>query len=150
VIVTVSYAETAVASIRGAIGVGSFVARAIVVAVVMAIAVPLCVGISNLVKHLVASLADAALPAAHSGKEGAARRALMITLQFALILLLGFPLLAVTQPFLGGAEGALVMACLTIIFVIAVFRRVENLQGEVRAGTQLLVATLSVKPSKDD
>jgi len=65
-----------------------------------------------------------------------------ITLQLAVLLLTGLPLLVVTQPFLRGAHGALVLVFGLLVAGIAVFRHAKRFQGEVRAGTQLIAAAL--------
>lgn len=150
------YADAAVQRIEHTLSVSSPIARGLAAAGVIALATPLCIGISSLVRHLVSSLADAALPAADGGKHElgrAARRALVITLQLAIVLLVGLPLLAVTQPFISGPGAALLLAFTLAMFGVMVLRRVASLQGEVRAGTQLIVATLasgSVVPGPDE
>ena len=150
------YADAAVQRIERVLSVSNPIARGLAAGGVIALAAPLCIGISSLVRHLVTSLADAALPEAESGKHElgrAARRALVITLQLAVVLLVGLPLLAVTQPFISGPGAAVLLAFTLVMFGVLVLRRVASLQGEVRAGTQLIVATLasgSVVPSGPD
>jgi monovalent cation:H+ antiporter-2, CPA2 family len=150
------YADAAVLSIERKLSVSSPIARGLAAGAVIALAAPLCVGISSVVRHLVTSLAEAALPAAESGKHElgrAARSALVITLQLAIVLLVGLPLLAVTQPFISGPGAAVLLMMTLAMFGVLVLRRVASLQGEVRAGTQLIVATLasgSVAPSSLD
>jgi CPA2 family monovalent cation:H+ antiporter-2 len=150
------YADAAVQRIEQLLSVSSAIARGVAAAAVIALAAPLCIGISSVVRHLVSSLAEAALPAADGGKHElgrAARGALVITLQLAIVLLVGLPLLAVTQPFISGPGAALLLVFTLAMFAVLVLRRVTSLQGEVRAGTQLIVATLasgSIVPDNPD
>ncbi|MEY4576988.1 MAG: putative transporter, partial [Pseudomonadota bacterium] len=121
------------------------VARGIVAALVIIVAAPLCVGILNVVRHLALELSEAALPEPVGQRPelaASARRTLSITLQLAVLLLTGLPLLAVTQPFLRGTPGALVLAAALAIASIGVFRRARSFHGQVRAGTQLIAAAL--------
>ena len=95
------------------------------------------------------TLAEAALPAAGEGKvdlAAAPRRALVVTLQLAVVLLVGLPLLALTQPFLPGRRRPL-LALLLVVLGIAFWRSAANLQGHVRAGAQVIVEAL-VGPSE--
>ncbi|MET0388155.1 MAG: cation:proton antiporter [Polyangiales bacterium] len=145
VIGTALYAEEAAHVIKGALNTSDNLTRIIVVVLVIAAAAPLLIGIVNVVRHLALELSETALPASQGARpelSAAARRALSISLQLAVLLLTGLPLVAVTQPFLHGLQGAMVFAGVLVIGAIAVFRRARNLHGEVRAGTQLIVAAL--------
>ncbi|HET8933200.1 MAG TPA: cation:proton antiporter [Polyangiales bacterium] len=132
------------AMIEQALGLSPERARMLVIGMVIAAALPLCFGMVNVVRHLAANLTDAALPRmTHRPELGAAgRRALKITLVIAVLVLTGVPLLAVTQPFLSGAAGAALLAVAIGAFVLALLKQTQNLEGEVRAGSQLLVAAL--------
>ena len=83
-------------------------------------------------------------PGASAGVDLAAapRRALEVTLQLAGVLVVGAPILAVTQPFLRGIETAAPMALLVLLLGIAFWRSATNLQGHVRAGVQVIVESL--------
>ena len=59
------------------------------------------------------------------------------------------PLLALTQPFLPGVQGAVVLALAIALLGVAFWRSATNLQGHVRAGAQVVLeklATLSQRP----
>ena len=73
----------------------------------------------------------------------APRRALVVTLQLASVLLVGAPILAVTQPFLRGLETAAGLTVLMAVLGIAFWRSTTNLQGHVRAGAQAIVERLA-------
>jgi len=88
---------------------------------------------------------QAALPAAATGDVDLARtprRALIVTLQLAIVLLMGLPLLAITQPFLGGFYAPLLFGLLLLGLGIGFWRGATELHGHVRAGAQAIVETL--------
>jgi CPA2 family monovalent cation:H+ antiporter-2 len=72
----------------------------------------------------------------------APRRALEVTMQVAGVLVIGAPILAVTQPFLRGVATAPPLIVLAALLGIAFWRSATNLQGHVRAGVQVIVEAL--------
>jgi CPA2 family monovalent cation:H+ antiporter-2 len=127
------------------IGFSATVARIAIIALGVALAVPLSAGVVRLTRRLGLTLAAAALPAAAAGKvdlAAAPRQALVVTLQLAIVLLIGLPLLAVTQPFLGGFYGPILLAMLIVAFGIAFGRGAADLHGHVRAGAQTIVEAI--------
>jgi len=157
VIGAAEYARAAAHTIVESLGTSETVARYLVLTLIIAVSTPLCIGILNVVRHLATELAETALPepspasASNDRSElgTAARRTLGITLQLAALLLTGLPLVAVTQPFLSGTQGALLLALGIAVCVFAVYRRARNFQGEVRAGTQLIAAALQQSPEAE-
>jgi CPA2 family monovalent cation:H+ antiporter-2 len=112
------------------------------------LAVPFCVGIVQLSQRLGRALAERALPAKANGKvdlAAAPRRALVVTLQLATVLIVGVPLLAITQPFLPGFQGAGVLLILFAVLGVGFWRSATNLQGHVRAGAQVIVEALAAQ-----
>ena len=90
-------------------------------------------------------LARLALPAEkHKRVDFAAapRRMLVVTFQLAGVLLVGMPLLAFTQPFLPGVQGAVLLALLVVVLGAAFWRSATNLQGHVRAGAEVILEAL--------
>ena len=149
VIGTALYAASAAGAVEHAMGVSNSMARAMVIALVIAAAMPLCIGIISVVRHLAFELVTAALPDSNDEHLGtAARRALTITLQLAVLVLTGLPLVAVTQPFLRGPQAAVLLGVGVFAFGVLVLQRARNLQGEVRAGTQLIADALK-RPHAD-
>jgi CPA2 family monovalent cation:H+ antiporter-2 len=144
IIGTALYTKQLASMVEQALSMEPSQARVLVIAIVIAAALPLCIGIINLVRHLATALAEAAMPRSAERPElgSAGRRALAIALELAVLVLTGLPLLAVTQPFLQGWLGALLLALAVAAFAIALLRQTRSLEGEVRAGTQLLVAAL--------
>ncbi|HJT24166.1 MAG TPA: TrkA C-terminal domain-containing protein, partial [bacterium] len=73
----------------------------------------------------------------------APRRVLTLSLQLGIILVLGFPLLALTQPFLPFGYGPLVFALLLAVLGLVFWRSAVDLEGHVRAGAQMVAEALS-------
>jgi CPA2 family monovalent cation:H+ antiporter-2 len=73
----------------------------------------------------------------------APRRALVVTLQLAAVLLVGVPLAAVTQPFLPAGAPLVAIGIMLAVLGISFWRSAANLQGHVRAGAQVIVEALA-------
>lgn len=120
-------------------------ARIVVVAGVFAIAIPLGVGLVRISRTLGRAIADGALPIAQAGSvdfASAPRRALVLTIEVAIVLLIGLPVLAVTQPLVGGFYGPVLLVLILLGLGIAFWRGSVNLQGHVQAGSLAIVAAL--------
>ncbi len=138
----------AVVPLEERLGISETLARALIVGAALALAVPFCVGIISLARQLGVALAEQALPASPNGKvdlAAAPRRALVVTLQLGCVLIVGVPMVAVTQPFLPGFQGALLLAALLAALGLGFWRSATNLQGHVRAGAQAIVEALSAQ-----
>jgi CPA2 family monovalent cation:H+ antiporter-2 len=141
-------ADRAAGFLAGRAGLQPAVARVLVPAAAATLAVPFCVGIFRVAGRLGFALAEAALPGAPEGRAdlaAAPRKALVVTLQLAILLLVGTPLVALTQPFLPGAQGAFALAGITVLLGVALWRSAANLQGHVRAGAQIIVEALTAQ-----
>ena len=124
------------------------VARAALVLGAVGVAAPFGVGVIRVGRRLGVTVARQALPArAGRGVDLAAapRRALVVTLQVASVMLVGAPLLALTQPFLPGVWGAALLAAVLVALGLTFWRSATNLQGHVRAGAQVIVAALAAQ-----
>jgi CPA2 family monovalent cation:H+ antiporter-2 len=140
------YAGPAAEILRDRLGASDLVARALVLAAVAALVVPLLVGVFSISARVAALLADATFPrvgAANFDRAVAPRRALVLTLQAAMVLLVGLPLLALTQPFLSGAQGPVVLALVLASLGIAFWRNASELQGHVKAGAEVILEALA-------
>ena len=73
----------------------------------------------------------------------APRRLLVVTLQLAIVLVIGVPLIAITQPFVPPFRGAAVLVLVLSILAIAFWRGATNFQGHTRAAAQALAEALS-------
>jgi CPA2 family monovalent cation:H+ antiporter-2 len=109
------------------------------------LAVPFCVGILRCTAALAHTLGTAALPetTARADFADAPRRALVITLQIAILLFIGIPLVALTQPFLPPFPGPIVMTVIILLLAVALWRSATNLQEHARAGAQAIVEVLA-------
>src|SRR5207244_285849 len=93
---------------QGAAGFGPGLTRFALVAAALALLLPFILGALRLARALGVALAAEALPS--PGPQGgldlaaAPRRALLVTLQIAILLVAGVPVVAVTQPFIPGVE----------------------------------------------
>jgi CPA2 family monovalent cation:H+ antiporter-2 len=120
-------------------------AKIMVVAAAIALAAPLLAGVARLARKLGLVLALRALPAAEGSAHDLAttpRRALLVTIQFGIVLLIGIPLLAVTQPFLGGVYAPLLFLALLLALGVSLWRGASELHGHVRAGAQAILEVL--------
>jgi CPA2 family monovalent cation:H+ antiporter-2 len=118
----------------------------IVLAGAVIIATPLLFGLTRSSRMLGFVLAMRALPAAGRRKTdfaAAPRRALVTMLQLGTLLLVGAPIIAVTQPFIPRFPGFTLLAILTVVLGIAFWRSALNLQEHARAGAEVIVAALT-------
>ncbi len=131
--------------LENALGLEAQLARTALLLGAALISVPFCVGIFELARRLGLLLAERALPAGRVDFAAAPRRALVVTLQLACVLLVGAPMVAITQPFLPGLQGALVLLLLVIALAVGFWRSATNLEGHVRAGAQAIMEVLSAQ-----
>jgi len=112
---------------------------------------PFVIGIVRLVGALGATLAAQALPQAGGGIDLAAapRRAFVVSLQLAAAIVLGLPVVAVTQLFLPKYVAPLTFAAVLAALAVRLWKSAEQLQGHVRAGAQVLVEALANQARPD-
>ena len=133
-------------------------ARAIVLTVAAVVGLPLLIGLTRTARRLGLELAHKSLPEAAKGKvdfAAAPRRALVLTLQLAILAAIGVPLVAVTLPFLPSYRFALLPLALVAIPAIAFWRSTMNLQGHAKAGAEVIAMKLGAQmagnvEAKDD
>lgn len=137
--------------LTGSLKLNAQVANILYFAATFAIGFPFALGILRVSKHLGMVLAEAALPASEKNRTDLAlapRKMLIVTLQLAVVLIVGLPLLALTQPFLpnfGGIGFGVLILALAILF----WRSAANLHGHVRAGAQVVVEALAAQTRKN-
>jgi CPA2 family monovalent cation:H+ antiporter-2 len=127
--------------------------RFMVVLITGLITVPLIYGLITSAKALGNHLARRAFADAQKGKvdpADAPRRALVILVQLAVVLAVGIPVVAITQPFLPPNQGAFVLALLTLLLLAALWRNAANLQGHARAGAQIIASALAHQMASTD
>ncbi len=124
-------------------------ARLSLIALLGVLMAPFAVGIFRVARRLGRTLAESALPKTEDGQAdlaAAPRKALVAGLQLAVVFVVGSPLLALTQPFLPGFSGAAaltVLLLLTLLLFVAFWRGANNLQGHVRAGSEMIIEALA-------
>jgi CPA2 family monovalent cation:H+ antiporter-2 len=133
------------------LGVAPGTARILVMGIAIVLGLPLFAGVVRVAQRLGLNIAETALPTALDGNIDLAatpRRALVVTLQLALVLLTGLPLLAITQPMLGGVYAPIVFGLLLVVLGISFWRGATDLQGHVSAGAQAIVEVLIAQAHK--
>ena len=133
------------AFIHQRVGLDEGVARVVVLVAAAALAIPLGTGVVRVSRRLGLAIAEAALPSVKPGAldlAAAPRRVLVVTLQLGMVLITGLPLLAVTQPLLGGVYAPIAFAALVLALGVGFWRSAANLQGHVQAGAQTIVEAL--------
>jgi CPA2 family monovalent cation:H+ antiporter-2 len=118
-----------------------------------ALALPFGFGLILAIRRLARVLAEAAVPPVAAGKvdQGRApRRVLVLTLEIALVIATGLPLVAVTLPFLPpfGAPG--IIGVLLLILGLSFWRTATDLDSHARAGAELVAHMLARQGAKAD
>jgi CPA2 family monovalent cation:H+ antiporter-2 len=80
----------------------------------------------------------------------APRRAFVVTLQLGIVLLAGLPLLAVLQPFIDPLRGAVALLCALVLLGVAFWRSAANLDGHIRAVSEVIVEILTRQGRGDE
>jgi CPA2 family monovalent cation:H+ antiporter-2 len=127
-------------------GVPDEVALVLVVAAGALLAAPFALGLMRAVRRLGQTLAVAVLPAVEAGRldlAAAPRRAFVVTLQVVMALLVGLPLVLVTQPFLPGFIGIGLLAGVLALLGLSFWRSACDLDEHVKAGAQLVAEALA-------
>jgi CPA2 family monovalent cation:H+ antiporter-2 len=107
---------------------------------------PFVIGVVHAAGGLGALIAARALPPVPAGELDLAlapRRALVVAIQAALLLAVGVPLMALTQPFIPIGYGAAGLAVVLALVGIAFWRSARDLQAHVRAGAEMIVEVLA-------
>jgi CPA2 family monovalent cation:H+ antiporter-2 len=123
----------------------------IVVAAAAIVSAPFWIGLVRMARYLGFELAALAFPDAGSNSTGqkqldlaaAPRRLLVVTLQLAIVLVIGIPLIAITQPFLPPFRGAAVLLLVLLLLALAFWRGATNFQGHTRAAAEALAEALA-------
>jgi CPA2 family monovalent cation:H+ antiporter-2 len=127
------------------LGLPRVAALLVIVAGATVLAMPFALGVLRGARKLGMLLATSALPAQEPGKvdlAAAPRKAFVLTLQLSIILLIGIPILAVTQPFLPLFYGLPILLVVVIALGFGLWRSTANLEGHVRAGAEVVLELL--------
>ncbi len=110
------------------------------------VALPFLVGLLRSTHALGIAIGSAALPQPPDQRvdlADAPRRALAVALQLTLLLLIGAPLVAITQPFISPYLGAAALLLVLTGLGVSLWRRATNLQAHAKAAAQLIVEVLA-------
>ncbi len=136
--------------IAGVLGLGAGLSRWILLALAVLLAAPFLVGLVRNGRRLGLALASTALPEVAAGRPdlaAAPRRALLAIVQLGATMIVLLPIIAVTQPFLGGVPGAAALVAVVLVLGVGFWRQAADLQGHVRAGAQVIVEALAKQGS---
>jgi monovalent cation:H+ antiporter-2, CPA2 family len=124
----------------------ALVVRILVAGLGFLLCIPFILGIFRGAKTMGGLIASAAIPKSPQGQVDlglAPRRVLTLALQLGIVFALGFPLLALTQPFLSFGFGPLLFGALLMVLGIIFWRSAVDLEGHMRAGAQMVAEALS-------
>lgn len=127
-------------------GITEAAASWVVTGIVATLVTPFLFGIVRVSRSVGQQLAAIAVPEPPPGKVDngrAPRRTLAVALQIGIVLVLGGPLVVVTQPFVPGLAGLALLAAVLAMLGLAFWRSANDLLGHLRAGAELVVATLA-------
>ncbi|MSR62419.1 MAG: potassium transporter [Planctomycetes bacterium] len=145
VIGTSLYLERLVSAFDELLSVSHDFARTLVLCASALASLPFLIGIVRLSRALGAELATAALPPRPDGMPdlaAAPRRAFVVALQLAIVIVVGGPLLALTQPFVPILYQAGVVLSALAALAFSFWRRANDLEAHVQAGAQVVVEVL--------
>ena len=131
---------------RARLNLSEYWTKVLIIAGATAISAPFWIGLVRMARFLGFELAGRVFPPPAGERvdlAAAPRRLLVVTLQLAIVLLVGLPLVAVTQPFLPPLRGAAVLLFVLLLLAIAFWRGAANFQGHARAAAQALAETLA-------
>ena len=123
-------------------GLAPLQARALVAAGAVLASAPFLFGILRTGRVLGQILSRRAFPDPAPGRldlAAAPRRALVVAVQLTTVLVLGAPLVAITQPMLPAFSGFLVFAAMLVTLGFVLWRTAADLQGHVRAAAEAMV-----------
>jgi CPA2 family monovalent cation:H+ antiporter-2 len=142
--------EEAAALLAELTGLAKSTASSVFIGGAALLCLPFLLGIVGLARSLGRALAERAFPARAANEldlAAAPRRTLRLSLELAIVLLVALPLLAITQPFLGGFAAALAAASLAAVG-ISFWRSATSLAVHVRAGAQMIAEALATQSSR--
>jgi len=121
------------------------VAVVLVIAGAALLSAPFWLGMLRMSRALGFELATRAFPATGNKQvdlADAPRRLLVVTLQLAIVVLVGIPVVAITQPFLPRLQGAVVLLLLLVLLAVRLWRQATNFQGHTRAVAEAIAEAI--------
>ncbi len=127
-------------------GLPSQLAWPLLIVLAITLAAPFFLGVVRLGRRLGVTLAELVLPASGGNRldlADAPRRLLVVTFEIAIVVIIGAPLVVLTRPFLPAGQGIALLLVMIAVLGVAFWRSATNLQGHVRAGSEVIVAVLA-------
>ena len=150
---TSAWGNAIAAWIASSTGLSPLFAHYAFLAAVVAISGAFCFGVVRSARHIALALTARAMPKAEPGKldlAAAPRRALEVTLQVGIVLLVGMPALAIMQPFLPRLPVGVVLTGALLLSGIWFWRGASNLEGHVRAVAEVIADVLAKQTGPRD
>lgn len=145
--------ERLIALTREHAGLPPQLAWPLLVAVGGLLAAPFFFGVVRLGRRLGVTLAELVLPASGANRldlAAAPRRLLVITFEIAMVVIVGVPMVVLTRPFLPPGQAGGLLLIMIAVLGVAFWRSATNLQGHVRAGSEVIVAALAKQSRQRD
>ncbi|MDZ4818901.1 MAG: cation:proton antiporter [Planctomycetota bacterium] len=127
-------------------GLSSTLTKFAIVLLAVVISAPFWIGMIRVARFLGLEMSNRVFPVANPDKldsANASRRLFVVALQLAIVILVGTPLMAITQPFIPPLQGAVVLVLLLSLLTVSFWRRATNLQGHARAAAIVLAEALA-------
>ena len=139
--------KRALAAATGWHAIGPSVAAVAIGAAACALAAPFAIGAIRTSRALAERLSRRALPYGEGELDlgHAPRRALVVGLQFTILLATGGPLGALTQPFLPSIPVPLLLLPWLVVLGVLIWQSAGNLHGHVRAGVEIITEALAAE-----
>jgi CPA2 family monovalent cation:H+ antiporter-2 len=153
ILVAMAVVRDRLTALIGGLGVPERIVAPVLLVVVAALMGPFAIGLVTSARRVAVRLAEAAMPRGPGTMDPALapRGLLTVAIQIAIVIVLGLPLLALTQPFLSAVPVGLVLGAVLLLLAIAFWRAATNLHGHARAGAELIVDVLARQGvDKDD
>jgi len=120
--------------------------RILLITVGFTLSVPFLTGILRCAKNIANLIASSALPPVAEGALDlglAPRKALSLTLHVGILFAVGFPLMALTQPFLPFGYSPIVFAVILSLLGVVFWKNAVSLHEHVQAGAQMVTQAIS-------
>jgi CPA2 family monovalent cation:H+ antiporter-2 len=126
-------------------GMGATITHVLYLALTLVLLSPFLLGAVRIARVLGVALANEAMPSARGGLDLAAapRRAFRVSMQIAILLIAGGPLVAVVQPFYPWVPGLGLLLVAVMALVYPLWRSADNVHGHAQAGAQVLLEALA-------
>lgn len=141
-----AFSDRLIALLHEQVGLPQQLAWPLLIIVGVFLVAPFVFGMLRLGRKLGLTLANLVLPVSGGNRvdlADAPRRLLEITLEIAIVVIIGAPLVVLTRPFLPAGEAGVFLLVMIVVLGIAFWRSATNLQEHVLAGSEVIVAVLA-------